>query len=751
MKRPRHTTIISSLSLMLNGLPLNAHAHERDAALATSTADMATVEVSASAVQSLQSLGVSTISSDELERHPPARDLSEVVRTMPGVNLIGNATSGQRGNSRQIDIRGMGPENTLMLVDGLPVASRGAVRYGWRGERDSRGDSQWVPPEMIERIEVIRGPAAARYGSGAAGGVINIITKKSAARQWHGTLAGYANAPQHRSEGATRRTNVSLTGPLARDVDVRLYGNLSATAADDWDINQGHSAPRTGSYAGSFPAGREGVVDNDLHAEVNWHASPHQVVSMASGFSRQGNRYAGDTQNTNSSDLVRAMYGKETNVLYRDTFALRHKGQWDDGTATAHYLQYERTRNTRLREGLAGGTEGLFADNSVATARLDSITAHSEVTLPFTAVRPQSITVGAEWNHQHLYDAVSTSQTTQKGGAIPGVSSTGRDPNASANLLSTFAEDNIALTSSTRLTPGIRIDHHTTAGTTVGPSLTLSQDLGSDVTLKMGVARAYKAPNLFQTNPHYVLYSNGQGCYSGSACYLIGNTALKPETSLNKELGLAFHRNSLLASLTYFRNDYHDKIDAGTTPVAATAGGSSPTQLYQWQNVPHAVIQGVEGSLSLPMTETVTWDTNLTWMLENRNTSTRDYLSVIPVYTLNSTLSWATTDRLSLQSIVTWYGVQKPKMYNYRGQATSGSERQTVSPYALLGISGTYRVSPHLSLTAGLDNLFDKRHFREGNAQTTGNSSTGAYLAGAGAATYNEAGRTLYVGVQSSF
>ncbi len=139
--------------------------------------------------QTLQAPGVSTITADEIKKHPPARDVSEIIRTMPGVNLTGNSTSGQRGNNRQIDIRGMGPENTLILVDGKPVTSRNSVRLGWRGERDTRGDTNWVPPEMIERIEVIRGPAAARYGNGAAGGVVNIITKKDTAIS-SGTVPG---------------------------------------------------------------------------------------------------------------------------------------------------------------------------------------------------------------------------------------------------------------------------------------------------------------------------------------------------------------------------------------------------------------------------------------------------------------------------------------------------------------------------------------------------------------------------------
>ena len=74
-----------------------------------------------------QAPGVSIITAEDLAKRPVNNDLSEVIRTMPGVNLTGNSTSGQRGNNRQIDIRGMGPENTLILIDGKPEIGRAHV------------------------------------------------------------------------------------------------------------------------------------------------------------------------------------------------------------------------------------------------------------------------------------------------------------------------------------------------------------------------------------------------------------------------------------------------------------------------------------------------------------------------------------------------------------------------------------------------------------------------------------------------
>ncbi|BAN96697.1 tonB-dependent siderophore receptor [Plautia stali symbiont] len=163
---------------------------------------------------------------------------------------------------------------------------------------------------------------------------------------------------------------------------------------------------------------------------------------------------------------------------------------------------------------------------------------HSEISLPFELGVNQTATLGTEWNQQRMKDPSSTTQAASNG-AVPGIASTGRSPYAQAEIFSLFAEDNMELTDSTMLTPALRFDHHSIVGNNWSPSLNLSQGLGDDFTLKMGIGRAYKAPSLYQTNPNYLLYSNGQGCAASTgACYLQGNPDLKAENSINKEVGL---------------------------------------------------------------------------------------------------------------------------------------------------------------------------------------------------------------------
>lgn len=574
---------------------------------------------------------------------------------------------------------------------------------------------------------------------------MNIITKKTG-DEWHGSWNTYMNAPEHKDEGSTKRTNFSLSGPLGGDFSFRLFGNLDKTQADAWDINQGHQSERTGIYADTLPAGREGVKNKNIDGLVRWEFAPMQSLEFEAGYSRQGNLYAGDTQNTNSNDLVKENYGKETNRLYRNTYSVTWNGAWDNGVTTSNWAQYERTRNSRKGEGLAGGTEGIFNSNQFTDIDLADVMLHSEVSIPFDYLVNQNLTLGSEWNQQRMKDKASNTQALS-GGEIPGYDSTGRSPYSKAEIFSLFAENNMELTDTTMLTPALRFDHHSIVGNNWSPSLNLSQGLWDDFTLKMGIARAYKAPSLYQTNPNYILYSKGQGCYaSKDGCYLQGNEDLKAETSINKEIGLEFKRDGWLAGVTWFRNDYRNKIEAGYAPVYQNGKG---TDLYQWENVPKAVVEGLEGTLNVPVSETVNWTNNITYMLQSKNKETGDRLSIIPEYTLNSTLSWQVRDDVSLQSTFTWYGKQEPKKYNYKGQPVTGSEKNEVSPYSILGLSATWDVTKYVSLTGGVDNVFDKRHWRAGNAQTTGGATGTMY--GAGAETYNESGRTWYMSVNTHF
>lgn len=243
-----------------------SHAAEEKA---VEQAEVDTVYVTAEK-QLQQSLGVSRISKDDIDKRPAANDISEFVRTMPGVNLTGNTATGQRGNKRQIDLRGMGPENTLILIDGKPVNSRQSERISMRGERNTRGDSNWVPVEEIESITVLRGPAATRYGSGAMGGVVNIVTKK-VSKEFKGQVNLYANQPQDSKEGATRRIGFNLSGPIIQDtLGFRIYGNLNKTDADAADINAGHG--------NDSAAGVEGVRNKDIAGRLQWKISPAQTL-----------------------------------------------------------------------------------------------------------------------------------------------------------------------------------------------------------------------------------------------------------------------------------------------------------------------------------------------------------------------------------------------------------------------------------------------------------------------------------------
>lgn len=716
-----------------------SHAAEEKAA---EQAEVDTVYVTAEK-QLQQSLGVSRISKDDIDKRPAVNDISEFVRTMPGVNLTGNTATGQRGNKRQIDLRGMGPENTLILIDGKPVNSRQSERISMRGERNTRGDSNWVPVEEIESITVLRGPAATRYGSGAMGGVVNIVTKK-VSKELKGQVNLYANQPQDSKEGATRRIGFNLSGPIIQDtLGFRIYGNLNKTDADAADINAGHG--------NDSAAGVEGVRNKDIAGRLQWKISPAQTLILDSSYSRQGNIYNGDTQNSNPrSALVNSLAdGKaETARLYRSAYSLTHDGAWEWGD-TKNVISYERTVNSHLPEGLAGGPEGSYTGLDFVQSRLKNLRFSSEANIPFKLGVDNVLTVGAEFTDSKLDDPASNTQgftDQKKTDVFDGISAV-RGGKASQRNWAAYVEDNISLTDKTHLIPAIRFDHNSDSGSNWSPALNFSHQIGENWLVKGGIARAYKAPNLYQTNPDFILYTRGQGCPIDAPdsvrCYYMGNNNLKPETSINKEIGLEFNKNGWQASATYFHNAYRNKIVIGENIIATSNIGN---WLLQWENTPKATISGIEGNLVIPLHDTLKWSNNFTYMHKSEDYQGNP-LSLVPKHTINSTLSWTPNERFDANLTFTHYGRTKPRGVAINRLERDGNPRAGVTPltsehnqtqvgsYGIWGINAGYNWNKRVAVRGGVSNLFNKKLYR-----TT-----------AGAQTYNEHGRAFYGSLKVSF
>ncbi|MCO7233226.1 MULTISPECIES: TonB-dependent receptor domain-containing protein [unclassified Cobetia] len=248
---------------------------------------------------------MSVITRESLEgRH--YSDLTDALRGLPGVTV----SSG--GYSKDISIRGMPGEYTLILVDGRPIDSRDTRPSGSGGfEQD------WLPSlEAIERIEVVRGPMSTRYGSDAIGGVINIITRKTQ-EEWVTNLHYDTFIPQHSVSGHERQSRIRTSGPL---IDGLLGLSVSAgqTTRQEDDITRGYPQRKR----------------QDLDTKLSLTPDDNQRIEAEFAYHDQNRQTEEGRSQGQDSD--------------RDwdtrRFSLSHQGDWASAS-TNSYVQYETSRN----------------------------------------------------------------------------------------------------------------------------------------------------------------------------------------------------------------------------------------------------------------------------------------------------------------------------------------------------------------------------------------------------------------------
>lgn len=176
---------------------------------------------------------VSVITAEEIARQP-TESVAQLLRSVPGVTV--NETGGVGGQTL-VSLRGTEAQHTLVLIDGVRVNDPASAR--------DQFDFSLLTITDIERVEILRGPQSALYGSDAIGGVINIITKKS------GGPPRLKASVEGGSYG-TRRVNLS-GGNTAGDLSLYTSGTYFATDGFSRVGSRDHGEPdSTEKFAGTI-------------------------------------------------------------------------------------------------------------------------------------------------------------------------------------------------------------------------------------------------------------------------------------------------------------------------------------------------------------------------------------------------------------------------------------------------------------------------------------------------------------------
>jgi len=269
--------------LLLLSVPLWAKKKEKNRKKPTPI-DFGNVEVVVTATKtphSIESVPIHTdvITIEEIEK-TNAQSAGDILRWLPGIEIRTN------GYSRStVKIHGLPSKYTLVLVDGQRLKGRHADSI----------DLGQIPVDLIDRIEVVKGPASVLYGSDAIAGVVNIITRSPSDRSSVNAMALYGT-------GDTLRAMMSYGGHLGRFY--YLIGgskNKSDNMGDGYGYDGYHARSRMeyrfsdkskiGMIGGYYYEKSEYLKDERFNLNLNWDStlSKNSYLSVK-GFFLKSNR-----------------------------------------------------------------------------------------------------------------------------------------------------------------------------------------------------------------------------------------------------------------------------------------------------------------------------------------------------------------------------------------------------------------------------------------------------------------------------
>jgi iron complex outermembrane receptor protein len=581
-----------------------------DFALALTFSEEITVGSRAVGVEKEGAVPIDIINARQIEATGATETMQVIQRLAPSFNFPRTTIADGSASVRPATLRGLGPDQVLVLVNGKRRHTTALVHVNGTVGRGSTGaDLNAIPVSAIERIEILRDGAAAQYGSDAIAGVINIVLKTGASPA-RLSLQGGTTATDQGVGGDTTWDGERFDGGLTKGFEVgRGWVFLSGEYRDRNRTNRAGRDPRDQVRAGDaannpVPQPNHWVGDPETRDYLAFLNSQFQSGedtffyafggwsyrdSLAPGFYRRALQF---TQNWPQIYPIGFLPLIQTSVTDgAGTAGVR-------GTKSDWYwdlsLQYgrnamdfniENTLNASLGPSIPPNKTEFYAGTFVGNQMLANLDFSREVEAGLAG--PLNVAFGAELRREG-YELRAGEPDSYRDGGVP--ASNGARAVPGAQVFPGFRPSNEADESrnnaalyadlegdvATRLRLGVagRFERYSDFGSNLDGKLTVRLQAHDQLVLRGAASTGFRAPSLAQANFSAVstnfINIPGQGtvpvevgtfAVASPVARALGATDLKPEDSVHLTAGFAFTPNrSFDFTADYFNIKIDDRI-----------------------------------------------------------------------------------------------------------------------------------------------------------------------------------------------
>ncbi len=592
---------------------------------------------------------ISVVSAADLSRQLPEK-MVDSLKQLPSIDVAGE------GPFRGLPvIRGMDSNRVLILVDGQRLNNA-------RESTEFAGiQPGLVDLSLVDRIEVVRGPASVLYGSDAIGGVINIITKQQAFHQGEFTLGGSAGY-EYGSSADSQRGHLDVNGAGER---MTFHLGASGFEAKDYDTPEG-KMPNSGMKQRSF--------DGNM-----------RFLLSETGVLRF------DLQGTQTRDVGFPGYDPKTSgvdISFPRFDRLKFAASYETGPfAGLNGLSLTAYYQTITKESIRNFDFGGFFLDNFTRSEIHSVGFNAQSTAEIGAAN--HVTFGLDFYRDNLHDDTAESSPF-------GSDTNVAVPDSYQSGIGLYAQDEIRVTPRLGLVIGARGDRYTFVSDNdpryTGTPFDVSQTAGSGnvsaryaltdhVALTALVGRGFRAPNL-QERSYFGIATTGD-------TYIEQNPDLKSETSLNYELGFKVRYDRYSGGFNVYRNNVRDFINI----VFLGEDPNTHLQLAQFRNTDRATIQGAEFELESYVTDRWTAFGNVSYSRGTDDKTDEPLALIAPVKGVLGI-------RYQVRS---YWGEFSTRMVGRQSRVAPGF---TATPgFATLDLRGGYEFAAGLRLEAAVENV----------------------------------------------